>query len=56
VIDLRDGDLVFTETLNDNLRGIAPDSFFVQGEMIYFVKDRSSLTCLSISSLHEHSR
>lgn len=51
IIDQNDGDLVFAETLNESLQSPVPDSFFLQGNMIYFVKERSSLTAVNIDDL-----
>jgi outer membrane protein assembly factor BamB len=51
IVDRSDGELMFAETLDHNLQNTVPDSFFLQGNMLYFVKDRSSLTALSIDDL-----
>jgi len=51
VVDMKDVNLVFSETLNRNVPAVVPDSFFVDSERLYFVKDRSSLTALNISKL-----
>lgn len=51
VLDLNEGHLVFTEILNNNAAAPTPDSFFVHGGMLYFIKDRSSLTAVSIAEL-----
>jgi len=51
VVDQNNGELVFAETLDQNLQNTAPDSFFLQGNMLYFVKDRSSLIAVSIEDL-----
>jgi outer membrane protein assembly factor BamB len=51
IIDQNNGDLLFAETLNQSLQNAVPDSFFLQGNMIYFVKERSSLTGVNIDDL-----
>lgn len=51
VVDPLGGQLVFTETLDKNLRGVISDSFFVGRGMLYFVKDRSALTGVNIADL-----
>jgi outer membrane protein assembly factor BamB len=51
IVDRSNGDLIFAETLDHNLHNTVPDSFFLQGNMFYFVKDRSFLTALSIEDL-----
>ncbi len=48
VVDSRDGEDLFVETLNDDVQSPVPDSFFVQDEMLYFVRDRSRLTAIAI--------
>jgi hypothetical protein len=42
---------VLAETLEQNLRGVVPDSFFVQDNMLYFVKNRSWLTAVDLRTL-----
>jgi outer membrane protein assembly factor BamB len=51
VINRNTGELLFAETLDQNLPNTVPDSFFLQGKMLYFVKDRSSLTAVNIDDL-----
>lgn len=51
VVDQNVGELVFAETLGQHLLNTVPDSFFLQGNMLYFVKDRSSLTAVNIDDL-----
>jgi TolB-like protein len=51
IIDQNNGDLILAETLNESLQNAVPDSFFLQGNMIYFVKERSSLTAVNIDDL-----
>ena len=52
VLDLESGDLIFTEILNKSATSATPDSFFVLDGMLYFVKDLSSLTAVSIDELN----
>ena len=51
VVDRHDGELLLAETLNQNLQTTVPDSFFLQGTMLYFVKERSTLTAVNINGL-----
>ena len=51
VIHLKDGEVVLTETLNSNAPAVAPDSFFLHQDMLYFIKDRSVLTAVNIHEL-----
>lgn len=51
VVDKKEGTVVLAETLEQNLRAVVPDSFFVQDNMLYFVKNRSWLTAVDIHLL-----
>ncbi|HCV43727.1 MAG TPA: hypothetical protein DGH68_09615 [Bacteroidetes bacterium] len=51
VADKKRATLVFTEMLEQNLRTVVPDSFFVQDDMLCFVKNRSLLTAVNIQQL-----
>jgi hypothetical protein len=51
VLDLKNGNLVFKEILNKSATTATPDSFFVLDDMLYFIRDRSLLTALSINKL-----
>jgi len=53
VVDQNSAKLLFAETLDQSLQNTVPDAFFLQGNMLYFVKDRSSLTAVNISNLRD---
>ena len=45
------GERVFSETLSENVQSVVPDSFFLQGGILYFVRERSWLTAVNIAGL-----
>lgn len=51
VINLKNGEIVLTETLNKSVPAAVPDSFFIHQDMLYFIKDRSELTAVNIREL-----
>jgi hypothetical protein len=53
VVHLPTGKQVFVETLGENLQTVAPDTFFVQDGLLYFVRDRSVLTAVRLSAFSQ---
>ncbi len=51
IIDLNNGELMYSETLNANVRGIVADSFFSMGGMLYYMKERSTLAAVDLDGL-----
>lgn len=49
IVEKKTDSVVYHETLNRNARSIVPESFFVQGEMVFYVKERRILTAVRIS-------
>jgi len=48
LLDKRTGTAIFNEILNMNSPAIAPESFFAQHGMLYFIKELKTLTALKI--------
>lgn len=48
VLGRESGDLLFRETLDEDVPGTAPDSFFVYRDTLYYIKDRHTLTAVRI--------
>lgn len=51
IVSISSGERLFAETLDESVQSVVPDSFFVQDEILYFVKDRGQLTAVNISDL-----
>jgi hypothetical protein len=49
VLEKKSGSVLFEETLNAVVTSVAPESFFVHRQMLFYIKDRSTLTALRIS-------
>jgi Domain of unknown function (DUF4905) len=52
IIDVNSGGRVWSETLNRDVRSIAPESFFVHGAMLFYVKERTTLVAMNLDNLH----
>jgi len=48
VIDMQEGNSVFTAVLAGEVRAFIPDSFFVKNPYVFFVKDQTTLTAVKI--------
>lgn len=51
IVDLNDGELVYSEMLNANVAGIVADSFFSIGGMLYYIKERATLVAVDLDGL-----
>jgi len=51
VVQMDNGRQVLSETLNEDVKGIVPDSFFVQEGILYFVRERSQLVAVTMADL-----
>jgi hypothetical protein len=49
VLGRASGTVLFRETLDENVQGTAPDSFFVYGDMLYYIKNRNTLTAVRMT-------
>ena len=43
-----DGELIFKETLGENLKGVGLDTFFIYSDHLIFVKNKKELTSYKI--------
>ena len=50
VLDKQRGNVIFTEILNAGVSTFVKDSFFVQHDMLYYVKERNTLTAVRLPS------
>jgi len=50
VFDRTSGRIVYEDHLNAGSVAVVPDSFFVQGEMLYYIRERRSLTAVSLAA------
>lgn len=48
VFDRSSGKMVYQELLNAGATTVIPDSFFVQGDTLYYIKERKTLTAVSL--------
>jgi hypothetical protein len=44
-------EVVFTDVLESAVRGLVPDAFFIRGGLIFFVKERTTLTAIRCADL-----
>jgi hypothetical protein len=51
IIDKSSGELIFEEITDHRMAAVVPDSFFIQGTMLFYVKERSSLTAVALPSV-----
>lgn len=50
VVDKIGGTLVYSDTTGAGLRGVAPELFFVQHDMLYYIKERRTLIAVRLAS------
>ncbi len=48
VLDRGNGTLLFTETINQHSSVVVPETFFVEQEMLFYIRDRTTLSALSL--------
>lgn len=51
IVHAGSGERVFSETIGEDVQSVVPDSFFFQDGILYFVRERSSLTAVNIAGL-----
>lgn len=49
VLEKKSGNVLFEETLDTNVSSVVPESFFVHRQVLFYIKDRATLTALRIS-------
>jgi hypothetical protein len=52
ILDRRTGAAIFQERLDNEVAAIVPDSFFVQGDILFYVKDRRTITAIRLVGEH----
>ncbi|MBI4536032.1 MAG: DUF4905 domain-containing protein [Ignavibacteriae bacterium] len=50
VVNKETGKMIFEEMINSDSSGIVPESFFVHHDMLFFVKDRKTLTAVRVAT------
>jgi hypothetical protein len=49
IVDLKSGEILYSDVLSDNSRAPVPDSFFVKDGFAYFVKDQRTLKAIQLA-------
>lgn len=50
IIDLKKESVVFSDILSRHSKAAVPDSFFLKGNVVYFIKDQKTLTAVRLDS------
>jgi len=50
IVEKTSGTLVYSDTTGTGLRGVAPELFFVQHDMLYYIKERRTLIAVRLAS------